>query len=330
MKNNTSKTNKKYSHLCLAEREEIAINLEKGLKQCEIARLLNRNPGTISRELKRNSPLINNVRYRANRAQLKSDDRKNQCHKRKRIPQKNLRRYISKWLRYGYSPEIIAHEATLKNERWKINYETIYQWIYSERQDLIPYLTQSHKKRRKRGAGKNKRCPKIPNRTIIDKRPDYINLRSRIGHWEIDTAISRQSKAAIMVLVERRTRYLIVKKLDAKTAYNMHIATLKSLKNFSQKLRQSLTYDNGTENALHELTNKMLGSKSYFCNPYHSWEKGTVENVIGILRRYFPKKTDWKKISQWDLNKVVRFYNNRPMKVLGFKTPFQVFVALAS
>ena len=133
-----------------------------------------------------------------------------------------------------------------------------------------------------------------------------------------------------MILVERRTRFLIVKKLDAKTAYNMHIATLKSLKNFSQKLRKSLTYDNGTENTLHELTNKILGSKSFFCNPYHSWEKGTVENVIGILRRYFPKKTDWKKISQWDLNKVVRFYNNRPMKVLGFKTPFQVFVALAS
>jgi IS30 family transposase len=81
---------------------------------------------------------------------------------------------------------------------------------------------------------------------------------------------------------------------------------------------------------MHEMTNKTLGIKSYFCNPYHSWEKGTVENLIGIIRRFYPKKTDWKNISQWDLNKVARFINNRPMKLLGFKTPYQVFVALAA
>ena len=165
---------------------------------------------------------------------------------------------------------------------------------------------------------------------MIDKRPDYINLRSGIGHWEIDTVISRKSKAAIMVLVERRTRYVIIKKLFAKTAYNMHNATVKSLKKYPSKIIQSLTYDNGTENAFHEFTNYTLGTESYFCNPYHSWEKGTVENIIGIIRRFYPKKTDWKNISQWDLNKVARFINNRPMKLLGFKTPYQVFVALAA
>ena len=217
-----------------------------------------------------------------------------------------------------------------KNERWKTNYETIYQWIYSDRKDLIPFLIKSHRIRRKRGSANQKRCPKIPNRTMIEKRPDYINLRSEIGHWEIDTAISRKSKAAIMVLVERKTRYVIIKKLTGKTAYFMHNATVKSLKDYPVNIRQSITYDNGTENTLHELTNKVLGTKSYFCNPYHSWEKGTVENIIGIIRRFYPKKTDWKNISQWDLNKIARFINNRPMKLLGFKTPYQVFVALAS
>jgi IS30 family transposase len=165
---------------------------------------------------------------------------------------------------------------------------------------------------------------------MIDKRPDYINLRSEIGHWEIDTAISRKSKAAIMVLVERRTRFVIIKKLLAKTAYCMHNATVKSLRNFPSRIRRSITYDNGTENTLHEYTNNVLGTESYFCNPYHSWEKGTVENVIGIIRRFYPKKTDWNNISQWDLNKVARFINNRPMKLLGFKSPYQVFVALAA
>jgi IS30 family transposase len=241
-----------------------------------------------------------------------------------------LRRFIAKHLKTGYSPEIIAVLAHQKNERWKTNYETIYQWIYHDRHDLIPFLTKSHKKRRKRGGGKRKRLAKVPNRVMIEKRPDYVNLRSRVGHWEIDTAVSRQSKAAIMVLVERRSRLVIIRKLPAKTALAMHNATVNSLIKYPAKLRRSISYDNGTENALHELTNKKLKTKSYFCNPYHSWEKGTVENIIGIIRRFYPKKTDWNMVSQRDLNKVARFINNRPMKLLGFKTPHQVFVALAS
>ena len=290
MKDNTSNNVKKYSHLSLKEREEIAIGLEKGLKKYEIALKLGRDPGTISREIKRNNPLKNNVAYRANRAQIKAEERKSRSHNQQRIPNKRLRRFICRMLRKGYSPEIIAAIAPEENVKWKTNYETIYQWIYNDRNDLIPFLTRSHKKRKKRGSCKQKRCPKVPNRTMIEKRPQYINLRSKIGHWEIDTAISRMSKAAIMVLAERRTRYTIIKKLTAKTAYFMHKAAVKSLINFTADMRRSLTYDNGTENALHELTNDALGSKSYFCNPYHSWEKGTVENIIGIIRRFYPKK----------------------------------------
>ena len=330
MKKDTSESINKYSHLTLKEREEIAIGLENGLNQREIASALNRAPSTISREIRRNRSSIRGVKYRATWAQFQTNERKKNSHNKVRIPNKRLRRFIQKQLKKGYSPEIIAVMASEKNERWKTNYETIYQWIYNDRKDLIPFLTKSHKIRRKRGAAKQKRCPKIQNRTMIEKRPDYVNLRCEIGHWEIDTAISRKSKAAIMVLVERRTRYVIIKKLKAKTAYFMHNATVKSLKNYPEYIRQSITYDNGTENTLHELTNKVLGTKSYFCNPYHSWEKGTVENIIGIIRRFYPKKTDWKNISQWDLNKISRFINNRPMKLLGFKTPYQVFVALAS
>jgi len=330
MKKNTSKDVKKYSHLSLEEREEMAIGLEKGLKQCEIAKLLNRSPSTISREIKRNMFIMDYVVYRANAAQRRADCKNKQSHKRQRIPSKKLRRFICKYLFIGYSPEIIAAMASNENERWKTNYETIYQWIYNDRKDLIPFLIRSHKKRRKRGSGKLKHCSKIPNRVTIEKRPDYINLRSKIGHWEIDTAISRKSKAAIMVLAERKTRYVIIKKLQAKTAVDMHYSIIRSMKSLPSKLRKSITYDNGLENVLHEYTNKVLNVKSYFCNPYHSWEKGTVENMIGIIRRFYPKKTDWNKISQCDLNKVAYYINNRPMKLLGFKTPYQVFVALAS
>jgi len=330
MKKNTSGSTRKYSHLNLVEREEIAIGLESGLKQREIALALNRSTSTISREIKRNKSYIKGTRYRATWAQFQANERKKSSHKKQRIANKRLRRFIQKQLKQGYSPEIISAMALEKNKRWKTNYETIYQWIYSDRKDLIPFLTRSHRIRRKRGSAKSKRCPKIPNRTTIEKRPDYVNLRTEIGHWEIDTAISRKSKAAIMALVERRTRYVILKKLPAKTAYCMHNAAVKSLEKYPASIKQSITYDNGTENSMHELTNKVLGTKSYFCNPYHSWEKGTVENIIGIVRRFYPKKTDWKNVAQWDLNKIARFINNRPMKLLGFKTPSQVFVALAS
>ena len=305
----TSKVSKKYSHLNQDEREEISISLQMGIKQSKIALKLQRCPSTISREIARNKSSIIIGRYRVGLAQFKADERKTRCHKRKRLPQKGLKQFICKWLKEGYSPEIISFKAAEKNVKWKTNYETIYQWIYNERHDLIPFLTRSHKKRRKRDSGKQKRSSKVPNRTMIDKRPAYINLRSYIGHWEIDSAISRKSKAAIMVLVERKTRYVIIRKLLAKTAYYMHNATVKSLKNYPAKLKQSITYDNGTENSLHELTNKALGTQSYFCNPYHSWEKGTVEHVIGIIRRFYPKKTDWKNVTQWDLNGVASFIN---------------------
>jgi IS30 family transposase len=330
MKKNKPNQRQKYRHLSLAEREEIAICLEKGMRQYKIALKLMRNPSTISREIKRNNPEKNVVRYRANRAQLKADERKEHSNQHQRIPNKKLRRFISKKLSAGYSPEIITFLAKEKNSHWKINHESIYQWIYKEHQELIPFLTRSHIKRRKRSIGKQKRCPKVPNRTMIEKRPEYINLRKRIGDWETDTIISRQSKAAVMVLANRFSRLIILKKLARKTALLMHKAQVSSLKDLPLNLRNSITYDNGTENALHELTGKVLDIKTYFCNPYHSWEKGTVENLIGIVRRFYPKKTDWKNISQWDLNKVANFINNRPMKCLGFKSPYQIHVAFAA
>jgi IS30 family transposase len=329
MKKNTPNEEKKYSHLSLEEREEIAIGLEKGMKQYEIARKIKRDPSTVSREIFRNNHTMNLVRYRANRAQELSDIRKERKNRRQRLPNKRLRRFIAKNIRLGYSPEITAFKAAEKNGRWKTNHETIYQWIYSDRKDLIPFLARSHKKRRKRGSARRKRCPKVPNRTMIEQRPDYVQLRGRVGDWETDTIISRQSKEAVMVLANRKFRYVILKKLDGKNAVTMHNSIVKSLKDFPKRFRNSITYDNGTENALHELTNKILKTKSYFCNPYHSWEKGTVENLIGIVRRFYPKKTDWKNITQWDLNKVMRFINNRPMKCLGFKSPLQA-IALAA
>ena len=145
MKKNTPKSEKKYSHLTLDEREEIAVGLENGMIQSEIALKIGRPPCTISREIKRNSPCLRTVRYRANRAQMRADERKERKNKRERIPDKRLRGFICKYLKAGYSPEIIAFKAGETSATWKTNYETIYQWIYKDRQDLIPFLPKSHK-----------------------------------------------------------------------------------------------------------------------------------------------------------------------------------------
>lgn len=330
MKENTPKETKKYTHLTIAEREEIAICLSHEMTQCAIAGKLNRSPATISREIHRNNPTIRNVPYRANRAQLRSDIRKEKGHCRERIPNKKIRRYIINGLKQDWSPEIIAAKLAQDYPDLKTNYESIYQWIYTERRDLIARLVYHHRKRRNRASGRNKRGVKVQNRTMIEQRPDSAANRGEAGHWETDTAISRESKAAIMAAVERKSRFLMARTLKGKTAGYMRLALVTCLLSLPQWLRKTITYDNGTENADHIETNKKLHTQSFFCNPYHSWEKGSIENRIGIIRRYFPKKTNWALITQWELNRIIKKINARPMKCLGYKTPYEVFVALRS
>jgi IS30 family transposase len=201
------------------------------------------------------------------------------------------------------------------------NYESIYQWIYGERRDLIQYLPKAHKKRRKRPHDKKKNRSKIPNRVGITERPEHIQKREQAGHWEVDTVVSRQSGVCVSVLVERKSRFYIVIRMKDKRARSMQ----RALEKAPRRLRRTLTYDNGLENVLHELTDKELGTKSYFCKPYHSWEKGSIENRNGILRRYFPKKHDWALTGQKELNKAADRINSTPMKCLGYRTPAEVF-----
>lgn len=328
MESNNTKTTKKYIHLSFAEREEISIGLSSGKKITDIAREIGRNVSTLYREINRNNAQINTVQYRANRAQIRADERKKQSHERTRLANKTVQKYVEKNLKKEWTPELIAGKLPLDKPGFKTNHESIYLWIYKDRRDLIKYLPRAHRNRQKRSSIKNKRCIRVPDRTMIEHRDPLIETRNEAGHWETDTAVSRQSKAAITATVERKTRYLIAKKIKGKTAKDMHNAVVKSLKKLPQKLRKTITYDNGTENANHKLTDEILKTKAYFCNPYHSWEKGSIENRTGMIRRYFPKKTNWSLITQKQIDKVVNKINTRPMKCLGFKTPEEVYVAL--
>ena len=331
MSKNTANKAHSYSHLTREEREEISIGLELGHSKRRIARTLKRNVSTIVRECSRNQPPSNKVKYRANQAHLRSQKRQKERHRRERLKSEATRCYVAEKLIIGWTPELIAgrikHEGLLPST----NYESIYQWLYVDRKDLIKYLPRAHRKRRKRGSAKYKHATKIPDRVPIEHRSPEANSRQELGHWEADTAVSRQSKGAIAVLIERQTRLVKIYKLPSKSALNMQDALVLSLQDLPQSLRKSITYDNGTENVRHGEINQSLGTASFFCQPYSSWEKGSVENVIGLIRRTYPKKTDWNLISQSDLDTIQFTLNHRPKKCLNFLSPAEAFsVALAA
>ena len=326
MRKNTVKKANSYRHLTLEEREEIAIALAAGDSKRSIATLLGRHVSTISREVSRNQPPSNTVKYRANQAHSRSQKRQKESHRRDRLKSEETRAYVAYHIKEKkWSPEIIAGRLKQSGLLAPTNYESIYLWLYSDRKDLIKYLPRSHRKRRKRGSAKYKHASKIPDRVPIESRPVLANTRQELGHWEADTAVSRQSKAAIAVLIERKTRLVKIYKLNAKSALNMQEALIQSLQSEPRHLRKSITYDNGTENVRHGDVNKALGTSSFFCQPYSSWEKGSVENVIGLIRRTYPKKTDWALISQEDLDTIQFQLNHRPRKCLNFLSPAEVY-----
>jgi IS30 family transposase len=329
MQKDTSKKTCSYRHLTLEEREDLAIGLAKGLSYREIAQEINRSPSTISRECRRNQPLKNVVAYKANRAQLRSQERRTKSYSRGRLQCTSLRDYIVEKLILGWTPQIIAGRISKDGLLPKTNHESIYQWIYSEQRDLIKYLPRSHRKRRKRGSAKYKHASKIPYRTPIKDRPLAANLRTEPGHWEADTAVSRQSKAAIAILIERASRFIKIRHMLSKSAHHMEQALISSLADIPPQFRKSITYDNRTENTRHQAVNNTLNTLSFFCEPYHSWEKGSVEQVIGLIRRSYPKKTDWALISQSDLDIIQDKLNHRPRKCLNFLSPHEAYVALA-
>jgi IS30 family transposase len=330
MKYYTTIHQKCYTHFSGDEREEIAVGLEQGKSLREIAANLARSPSSVSREIRRNTPSVRNVRYRGNRAHRRAAERSRHSHARDRLANPVVRAYVEcRLVNDGWTPQEIAGRLPIDKPGLSTNYESIYQWIYQERRDLIKYLPRAHKKRRKRPYGKKKNRLKIPNRVDITERPAHIEGRRQAGHWEVDTVVSRQSGVCVAVLVERKSRFYIVIRIKDKSARSMRRALEKALGRLPSGLRRSITYDNGLENVLHELTNKVLGTKSYFCKPYHSWEKGSIENRNGILRRYFPKKHDWALTSQKEINKVAGRINSTPMKCLGYRTPAELFAGFS-
>lgn len=316
---------KNYKHLSVEERDHLAVLKGKGHGIRDIARILKRSPSSISRELKRNAPPIRTGYYLAHRAHQRYVLRNQQRARRLRLKTKRIRAYVRRQLKRGWSPELISGRWRHLHPKQSIGPEAIYQWIYTEATDLIPCLVRHHRRRLSFGHSRKHAKNHISGRVSIVKRPKAVNQRKQFGHWETDTMVSRQSKAAVRAVVERQSRFSKLGKLKRKTASQMSQSLNRTLCRFPQEARRSLTYDNGTENTNHLQTNQVLGTKSFFCAPFHSWEKGTVENTIGLVRRHLPKKTNLAKVSPKELKAIERWLNNRPKKCLGFQTPAEVF-----
>lgn len=300
----------------------------QGVSLNEIARRLGRNKSTVSRELCRNRGAIYHS-YGGGSADRRARSRRQKASQRERLRVPGVRAFVRRKLHSGWSPEQIAGRLPRERPGCHISHEAIYQYVYDrsvrQRENLVPCLARAHWKRQNKGHRHTHRDPHIPARISIQDRPRTITARRQMGHWENDLIISRQSSVALNILVERKTRYSKLTKVAQHTPHATRCAITKTLSRLPRTARRSITYDNGHENLHHQQVNEVLGTRSYFCEPYHSWEKGTVENTVSLVRRYFPKKTDFKTINTRRIKQVERQLNNRPRKTLNFRTPKEAF-----
>lgn len=320
--------NQSYTHLSPAERDAIAFLHAQGASLRNIAIKVKRTPSTISRELQRNSSAERSI-YHALGAQTRAGERQTQAHQRPRLKHSRIRSYVLRHLKQGWSPEQIAGRLSIDHSDLHISHEAIYQFLYDpalrQQDNLVPYLARAHRHRQRKGHRHTHRNLHIPYRTGIEQRPAHILTRRQFGHWESDSVISRQSASALNVLVERKTRFTKITKMTRRSARQTRLALTRALNHLPWSACRTITYDNGPENVDHQLTNDILGCRSFFCTPFHSWERGTNENTIGLIRRVFPKKTNFDLISSRDIAIIQQRLNTRPRKCLSFNSPTEVF-----
>lgn len=309
---------KKYNHLTEANRSVIEVLHQENYTVTEIARKIGCNKSTISREIRSRSE---RSEYNSFSAQCNYETNRERCKMKKKLHSIDLRNYVVERIESGWSPACIVGRMALENKPFSLCAETIYNFVYTDsyciERKLYQYLRRGKRRRTKLNNRKTK-SEKILNKVSIEKRPEQINNRSEFGHWEGDSIVSKGKKSFLNTLVERLSRFTIATKLGDHTSQLTKIAITAAFGNLYEK---SVTVDNGTEFSKHE----DYGVDVYFCHPYSSWEKGTNENTNGLIRRYLPKTKKFDTVTQEDLNDIIWELNNRPRKVLGYKTPQEVY-----
>jgi len=315
--------------ITLYEREQIEAWLRTGKKKKWIAKKLNRDYSIIKREVKRNSG--EHLPYVAIDAQHFAKRRRKKTNKRKLEKWQNekLTKYVTAQLNEGWSPDEISGRLKehppeeVKDCKDKtVSYESIYNWIYEgegKLGGLYKKLRRKQKSRRRRFARKKQAKPMIKERVSISQRPEAVDKKERIGDWETDSVIF-SGRSILSVQFERKTKLCRLHKCKNKSAIRSEEALRDSIESLPKNFWLSITRDNGSENALHHETDV----PSFFCNPYSSWQKGGVENLNGLIREYFPKKSNLDNVKEVEIYDVQEKLNNRPRKALHYLTPNEV------
>lgn len=324
-----------YQQLSIEEREQIHTGLWEGKSLREIGRELGRSPSTISRELKRNIQ-GEQRRYVPRLAHQRFTARIKARGHRPRLKHPVIRSYVIQQMKEAdYSPEQIAGTLPAAHPGHSISPEAIYQFVYAQYrrhgwgacigEDLRRCLKRRHQVRHPKIVPFQEPKGLLKNRVSIDERPAEVDARIDVGHWEGDSMVSRQSLVGLNTLVERVTGLVLITKIKDTTAAETAGVVTWRFRSLPKRVRQTMTVDNGHENANHEQTAKDLDLKIYFAHPYHSWERGTNENTNGLIRWYLPKRTDFATISDERIREIEQRLNNRPRKRLGWRTPLEVF-----
>ena len=326
-----------YDHLTESDRFVIESMLTKGCSQRAIARLLEVSPSTICREISRATASRAPWYLAVLGQRVRKAGRRRAGGLRRKLA-RDLHspawRHVRSGLQRGWSPEQIAGRLKRMPESapepgWSVSHETIYCAIYALprsalRTELVKLLRKCHAGRMSRARGKG-RFTGVQNMTPIALRPPEVAARIVPGHWEGDLIKGARNLSAVGSLVERTSRYLMLAKLETSSATSVLEGFTRRLRKVPTSLRKTLTYDQGTEMALHDTLSKRLRMDIFFCDPHSPWQRATNENFNGLVREYLPKGTDLSLLTDHDLHSVEYALNHRPRKVLGFLTPHEVF-----
>ena len=313
------------AHLTREQRYTIGLMINNGYNQKQIAKLIGRDKSVVSREIHRNRDLRSG-KYRSDLAERKYRHRLKNKPKQKRFTTL-IKKLVERGLGKQWSPEQISNYVYKETDEM-VSHETIYQYVIKDKKsggELYKNLRRK-KKYRKRLGSKDKRG-KIKNQTNIRERPDIVDKRERVGDFEVDLVIGANHKGALLTINDLTTGYAKVRKLKSKNAKEVAKMIVKTLKPFAH-LCKTITSDNGKEFAEHKFVSEHLDIDFYFADPYASWQRGANENFNGLLRQYFPKKSNFENITYQDVKKAERKLNNRPRKRLNFMSPLDVINSL--
>lgn len=322
----------KYRHFSIGEREKIQELCWQRVSLRKIAQILGRSHSSIVRELRNSSP-GRAYQYKPRLAHERALEKRRSRGRKDRLKTAAIREYVIEHLTMRWSPEQIAGRIK-RDLGCSISHEAIYQFIYVQVHregygclrrggiDLRSCLRRRRKRRMRKGSRTSQRIL-VPHGPSIDLRPREVLDRARVGDWESDTIESKDHKPGVNTLVERKTGVILITKLRTRTSMSTSETVIRRFQGLSQDVRRTITFDNGAENQKWEEIEEAIGVSCFFTHPYHSWERGTNENANGLIRDYFPKKTDFTKISEEEIRNVEYDLNMRPRKRLDWLTPLE-------